>query len=101
MSTTPGSTRPDGGTGKPEGPATTTAENLEMIGLILFKADANEVDLKSQGVVTEVKAASDDEMIGLMADEIETGSDLFLAAFKADADKLGTLKTSCDKPKAG
>ena len=70
---------------------------LDMI-LAEFKMDSEKtIDLESQGVVTEFKAAGDDKAIGLMADEVEAGSDLYQAAFKADNDKLGALATSCDK----
>ena len=73
---------------------------LDVI-LAKFKTDnesmLDTIDLKGQGVVTEFKAAGDDKVIGLMADEVEAGSDLFQAAFKADIDELGALATSCDK----
>ena len=62
-----------------------------MIGLILFKADANKVDLLGQDALNESRVASDMGLIGMIADELEVASSTLLIGMMADV-----LKAGCD-----
>jgi len=70
-----------------------------MIGLVLFLAELKTVDLIGQDVLTESKADCDQDLIGMMVNELSMANDLILAAFKADFDEkiFDKFKASGDK----